>query len=299
VTSTLRHRLTLVTTALVLGLALPVAAQVAGPAAQASSLAAARTAASPGVQASIESQLLSLTNSARTRAGLPALASSSTLVSIARGWSAKMAAAHRLSHNPSLASSVSGWYSLGENVAQAGSAAQAQSLFMGSSEHRANILEPLYNRVGIGVVRASDGTLWFTVDFEQTAGYKPPASKPATHRTTTHRAPATRASTSTSSAAARRAAAARASRSQVRRPVPALAAAPTATASPQVLAQRLTTLDGAADLSAAAAAPRAVAFTPAGSGGPTTPRPLLVLGLLAAALVMGAAGPLHLRRGPR
>jgi hypothetical protein len=74
---------------------------------------------------------------------------------------------------------------IGENVAEAGSAAQAQSLFMSSSEHRANILEKLYNRVGIGVVRASDGTLWFTVDFEQTAGYQPPAPhQPVPHRPT-------------------------------------------------------------------------------------------------------------------
>ena len=169
---------------------------------------------------SMESQLLSLTNADRARAGLAPLVASSTLTSIARSWSDHMAATKSLTHNPSLASKVSGWSSLGENIAMAYSSTQAESLFMGSSGHRANILKAAYNRVGIGVSRASDGSYWFTVDFEQTSGYRPsPASHTSpSHTSTTHHT-STRTSTSRASHAVR------ASRAAVR---PALVRRPTA-----------------------------------------------------------------------
>jgi hypothetical protein len=116
-------------------------------------------------------------------------------------------------HNPSLASKVSGWSALGENTAKAWSASQAETLFMGSAGHRANILKASYNRVGIGVTKAKDGSYWFTVDFEQTSGYHAPAPTHSTH-------PATHHSTTTSTRSSR---AARSSRSSVRSAVPAVA----------------------------------------------------------------------------
>jgi len=81
-------------------------------------LGAVATSASASVP-SMESQLLSLTNADRARAGLAPLVSSSTLVSIARSWSDHMAATGQLVHDPSLASKVSGWSSIGENIAKA------------------------------------------------------------------------------------------------------------------------------------------------------------------------------------
>jgi len=145
----------LLTTALfvVLAVLLPL-----GPASQRSADAAL---------ASAESQLVSLTNSARARAGLPALRTSSTLTAVARKWSDRMAASGTLGHNPSLGSQVSGWRRIAENVGMAGSVARVQELFMGSSGHRANILNPAYDRVGVGVTRTSSGTYWVTVDFIQ------------------------------------------------------------------------------------------------------------------------------------
>jgi hypothetical protein len=182
-------------------------------------LGAMATAADASVP-SMESQLLALTNSDRARAGLAPLSSSSTLVSIARSWSAHMASTGQLAHDPSLASKVSGWSSLGENIGYAYSASQAESMFMNSAPHRANILKASYNRVGIGISRDAKGTYWFTIDFEQTSGSRPtPVSHTTTHKTT-HK--------TTSSARTTRAT--RASRSAVRPPlgrapvvVPALA----------------------------------------------------------------------------
>ncbi len=230
-TSSWRRVRTLVLATLLAALATPV---IAG------ALAAPATAAVP----SVESQLLSLTNSDRAKHGLAPLQSSSTLVSIARSWSDHMAATGQLGHNPALASRVSGWSSLGENVAVAASASQAEALFMSSAGHRANILQARYNRVGIGVTKGKDGRYWFTVDFEQTSGYHAPAAtapRPATHTTTRH---------STSATSTRAARVARASRSSVRSAVPqvrpASAVLGLSTASARALTARLAATDARA-----------------------------------------------------
>jgi hypothetical protein len=233
---------------------------------------------------SMESQLLSLTNADRARAGLAPLVSSSTLTSIARTWSAHMAATKTLAHNPSLASKVSGWSSLGENIAMAFSSKQAESLFMSSAGHRANILKASYNRVGVGVSRASDGSYWFVVDFEQTSGYHPP---PASHTSPVHKSTHHTTRTTTSRAAR----ATRASRSAARAPlvrtptvVPALAPLP-----PTVrIDDRLAAVDARLSTSTASVVP---VPRPGFSGpDPTTTALVISGGLLVTALAGLATG---------
>jgi Cysteine-rich secretory protein family len=140
-------------------------------------LLAAATPAAASVP-SAESRLLSLTNADRAHAGLPPLRSSATLVTVARAWSTTMAATGQMVHDPSLASKVTGWTMIGENIAVASSADQAERLFLSSPPHRANILQRRFDRVGIGITQAADGRLWITVDFMQTTGYVPPAAGP-------------------------------------------------------------------------------------------------------------------------
>lgn len=296
-TFTLRNRLRLAAPVLLFGLALPVVMQAASQSAAASGLVGSATTGSSTVQPASESQLLSLTNGARAGAGLAALSSSSVLVSLARGWSAQMAAAHALSHNPNLAGSVSGWYSIGENVAMAASAAQAESLFLGSPEHRANILDRLYNRVGIGIVRAADGTLWITVDFEQTAGYAP-SPPAATHHSALPAAHPAQGSAATSPSARllaeRRAAATRANRSLRRQAVESAAVA--APVDPRALSSRLLSQEGG-DQAALASAPRPLlAFGPAEPTGSDSPSALVWLGAVALTFVLASmAGQLFAR----
>ena len=216
----------------------------------------------PGVAAA----LLALTNQARTSAGLRPLGSSSALSSVAASWSAHMASSHQLGHNPNLASEVSGWAMIGENAAMAWSAAQAQSVLMGDAAHRANILQPRYNRVGVGVARASDGSMWFTVDFMQTAGYSAPskptpspthhaAPKPVVHATSARSWPLSNRTLTAN----------RASRSLARGPVPGLAtparAPARSTALPQAAGRRTERT------SAAGAAPTLAGLDLAGTGG--------------------------------
>ncbi len=81
---------------------------------------------------------------------------------VAQSWTQKMAASGTLSHNPSYKTQVTtSWYSIGENVGYGGSEATLFQAFLNSSGHRANLLKPEYNRVGIGQV-ILDGRVWTT-----------------------------------------------------------------------------------------------------------------------------------------
>ena len=155
------------------------------------SLATATAAhADPGSEAA---QFVALTNQLRAQHGLNTLASNGTLVSIARGWSANMAAAGGISHNMNLPNEVSlPWTKLGENVGVGGSVDSIQQAFINSPHHYENLVDPVYNYVGIGVVD-SGGRIWVTVDFMQLTN-APVASAPAPRvvrpRTTTAPRPA-------------------------------------------------------------------------------------------------------------
>lgn len=257
-------------------------------------LVAARTPAKAS-EPTVEAQVLSLTNAARTSHGLAPLHSSSALSSIARSWSAHMAAAGSLVHNGSLASQVHGWSMIGENIAMAGSATQAQQLWMGSGGHRANILQPRYNRVGVGVTRSSDGRLWFTVDFEQVSG-SAPAPTPthsASPAPTKHHSSATRPSSQVS----RTSAAHRASRSAPRTTRPLRARPPATNPAMLLLPARLAARDAGSDMAYVEAAPaRARAAVP---DDPPASAPLVagLAALLAAgALVSARFGRVDVRR---
>jgi hypothetical protein len=145
-----------------------------------------------------EARFLSLTNGLRAAKGVAPLAVDGGLVSVARSWSANMAAAGSISHNPSLASQVpSGWKKLGENVGQGGNVDSLQQAFVNSPSHYHNLVDPDFNFVGIGVVYGSGGLIFVTVDFMQrgAAAARPaPAPAPAPPRRAPAPAPARRPS---------------------------------------------------------------------------------------------------------
>lgn len=128
--------------------------------------------------ASIEAQFVAATNAARQSAGLPPYAVASDLASIARSWSAHMAAAGAISHNPNLTTQVQNWRAVGENVGVGPDEPTIQQAFMNSAPHRANILDHDYTQFGVGVV-VSGGRVWVTVDFRQPMSAPAPAPAPA------------------------------------------------------------------------------------------------------------------------
>src|SRR5579863_121652 len=120
-----------------------------------------------------EQQLLDLANQARAQAGAPRLTLDAGMSHAARVHAQAMFAERQLSHQfegePSLPQRLgSATHTTldqeGENVALDADAAQAEQHLMMSPPHRANLLNPAYNVVGLGVVRSGD-RLYIVQDF--------------------------------------------------------------------------------------------------------------------------------------
>jgi len=139
-------------------------------------------------------RFLALTNQARATHGVPALAGNGQLTGLAKSWSARLAAAGGLSHNPSLGSQVGGWRSIGENVGMGPSVDSIQQAFINSPDHYRNIMDSAFTLVGVGVTY-SGGTVFVTLDFEQpmvAAAAPAPAPVAARPAPVAHPAPAPR-----------------------------------------------------------------------------------------------------------
>ena len=138
--------------------------------------------ARPTGTADDEAAFVSRINADRRAAGLPAYATAGDLVTVARRHAQRMADRGEHYHNPNLASEVSGWRLVGENVGQGPDVAGLHQAFMSSPSHRANILRREFTQVGVGVVRSASGRIFVVEVFRQpaTAAAAPaPAPAPA------------------------------------------------------------------------------------------------------------------------
>ena len=120
-----------------------------------------------------EQRLLQLANDSRRQAGLSPLSLDSGMSKAAREHAQTMLEARQLSHQfrgePALPQRLASWSNLlldrqGENVALDYSAERGHEHLMLSAPHRANLLNPAYNVVGLGVVRSGD-RLYIVQDF--------------------------------------------------------------------------------------------------------------------------------------
>ncbi len=119
-----------------------------------------------------ERELVRLTNEERRKQGLAPLAVDDRLVRAAREHSRLMADKHLLSHQfpgeptvvKRLAAAGIRFDRSGENVSLDDTAQGAHVGLMNSPRHRANILSPDYNAVGVGVVRRGS-QIWVTQEF--------------------------------------------------------------------------------------------------------------------------------------
>jgi uncharacterized protein YkwD len=135
-------------------------------------LVAAGSAFSQQYDEQAEQQLVQLLNTERARAGLPRLNVDDRLTQAARAHSTLMAEKNQLSHQFSgepnlmkrLAATGLRLNNDAENLAYDYSAQEAHGGLMNSPLHRANILSPKYNTVGVGVVKRGD-VIWVTEDF--------------------------------------------------------------------------------------------------------------------------------------
>jgi uncharacterized protein YkwD len=120
-----------------------------------------------------EQVLLTLANQVRVQAGAPRLTLDAGLTRAARAHAEAMLAAHQLSHQfagePSLPQRLATATATqldqeGENVALDFDAASGHQHLMLSPPHRANLLNPDYNVIGLGVVRGGD-RIYIVQDF--------------------------------------------------------------------------------------------------------------------------------------
>ena len=121
----------------------------------------------------VEQDMLQMANQARLRAGAPKLTLDTGLTAAARIHAQAMLDAHQLSHQFSgelslvkrlAATSTMQLDLAAENVALDYSAQGGHDHLMLSPPHRANLLNPAYNVVGLGVVRTGD-RLYIVQDF--------------------------------------------------------------------------------------------------------------------------------------
>jgi uncharacterized protein YkwD len=119
-----------------------------------------------------EKQLVELINKERSREGLQPLAVDERLTQAARKHTELMVKHKALSHqfdgepSPQMRSADENLRSdrLSENVALEMDVAGAHAILMNSPPHRANILSPDYNAVGVGVIHSGD-LVYVTEDF--------------------------------------------------------------------------------------------------------------------------------------
>ena len=95
-----------------------------------------------------------------------------------------MAAAGILSHSNLTAGITEKWGKLGENVGMGPDNATVWNAFLHSAEHYANLVDPSYNRVGVGVA-FGHGLEWTCHKFMELLGGPPPPPPPPPPPTTT------------------------------------------------------------------------------------------------------------------
>ncbi len=135
-----------------------------------------------------EARMLELVNQARNAAGLPSLLVEQRLTDFARSYSQEMIQYNFFGHDSPVsgglqqriaARGITGWTLAGENIAKAPSVEVAFQALMNSPGHRANILRPEFNCIGVGVVPGPGG-LYITQEFMCFKPIPPTAELPGT-----------------------------------------------------------------------------------------------------------------------
>jgi hypothetical protein len=122
-------------------------------------------AAPAAATSSQELQLLGLVNEVRASVGVPPLELDEGISVVSRAWALQMAAVGDISHNPNLKTLIRGWSRIGENVGMGHPLTAVHQALANSPGHYANIVEPAYTRIGIGVVDVGAGHVYVVQNF--------------------------------------------------------------------------------------------------------------------------------------
>ena len=145
-----------------------------------------------------EAAFLSALNGVRAGAGLPAFTLNTQLSDLARGHAQVMADAGEIFHASPISAGYSGpWAKIGENVGVGANVSVLVDAFVASPGHYANIIDPAFTEIGIGVVWR-ENALYTTHRFLEvpgapvtTAPPPPPTTAPPAPTPTTTSPPAT------------------------------------------------------------------------------------------------------------
>jgi hypothetical protein len=117
-------------------------------------------------------------NALRASVGVQQLGVDAQLSGLAQGWAQHMAATGVLSHSSLTAGITENWAKLGENVGVGPDNPTVWNAFLHSAEHYANLVDPAFNRVGVGVAIDGNGTEWTCHKFMDLVGASaPPATR--------------------------------------------------------------------------------------------------------------------------
>lgn len=135
-------------------------------------------------QAQSPGEFVDLINAERAAHGLAPLAVDGALTAGAQGWAQHLAETGQPAHDPNIGASVGGWTRIGENVGTGANVGMVWGAFMGSAQHRTNILDPAFTHVGVGLVVDLNGQIWVVQRFMAAGGgggavAPPPAPAPA------------------------------------------------------------------------------------------------------------------------
>ena len=122
-----------------------------------------------------EAAFVAKINNLRSSKGLAPLAVDAELTEQSRRWAEQMRLADKISHAPDASVGVtSDWALIGENVGVGGDVDALFQAFVDSPTHYANLIDPNYRFVGVGVVWA--GNKMFTT--HRFMSLRPPAPAP-------------------------------------------------------------------------------------------------------------------------
>lgn len=149
-------------------------APTAQPTASPTSKPTAQPTSAPSSEREMEKEVLSLVNSVRAENGLSALSWAEDVANVARAHSSDMITRGFFSHtNPDglspfdrLRNNGISYRTAAENIAYGQrSASEVMNSWMNSSGHRANILNKNVTEIGVGAVKAQNGTIYWTQMF--------------------------------------------------------------------------------------------------------------------------------------
>jgi uncharacterized protein YkwD len=147
-------------------------------------------AAADATEADVAAMILAKINTGRTDRGLVGYRAWTALASLASDRSARMAAAGTLSHDAAggnvgaaLDAADLPWLGYGEIIAAtsypwgAEAAAHVYGMWQNSPGHAAIMMSASYNYIGIGVVRATDGSTWVSAVVTESLDHTAPVAR--------------------------------------------------------------------------------------------------------------------------